>query len=113
MVEDQLDIRQSLQILFSTLPGERIMRPDYGCDLNAYIFENISEDLLADIRRTIRDNIQRHEQRVEPLDIIIKQNKLQPTQLDITLHYRIRGTDDSGRVRGELKIVASEGGLLL
>ena len=33
MVEEEEDIRQSLRILFSTLPGERLMKPDYGCDL--------------------------------------------------------------------------------
>ena len=33
MVSDMVDIQESLQILLSTRPGERIMQPNYGCDL--------------------------------------------------------------------------------
>ncbi|UZM16231.1 GPW/gp25 family protein [Pseudomonas kielensis] len=113
LVEDQDDIRQSLQILFSTLPGERIMRATYGCDLHAYLFENISEDLLADIRRSIRDSVLRYEPRVELLNTTAQQNAQHPTRLDITLNYRVRGTDDMGQISGDLDIASAKGGRFL
>ena len=49
MVADEEDIRQSLFILFSTTPGERIMTPHYGCDLNSLVFEKIGDSLRAAI----------------------------------------------------------------
>lgn len=39
MVEGEEDIRQGLEILLSIAPGERIMRPDFGCDLQSLAFE--------------------------------------------------------------------------
>lgn len=39
MADGDEDIRQSLWVLLSCAPGERIHRPDYGCDLRKYAFE--------------------------------------------------------------------------
>ncbi len=47
MAEGAEHVRQSMKILFLTEPGERIMREDYGCGLNDYLFENISDELIA------------------------------------------------------------------
>ncbi len=41
------NVRQSMKILFLTEPGERIMREDYGCGLNDYLFANINDELIG------------------------------------------------------------------
>jgi uncharacterized protein len=104
LVEDQEDIRQSLRILFSTLPGERIMRADYGCDLNAVLFDSISADLLADIRRLIRDSVLRYEPRIILQEVTAQQNISNPTQLQVGVSYRIRGSDLAGELTGMIDI---------
>ncbi len=104
MVVDQEDIRQSLRIMFSTQPGERIMRPEFGCDLQSAVFENISEDLLADISAKINDSILRDEPRVTVESLQLTQDKAQPSQLNLQLTYRIRGTDSAGQITGQLDI---------
>ena len=43
MVAEEEDIQESLRILFSTAPGERVMHPSYGCGLKRMVFEQISE----------------------------------------------------------------------
>lgn len=50
------EVLQCLQILIATIPGERIMRPDYGCNLYTRIWENIdtvASEGLQDIRVAI------------------------------------------------------------
>ena len=42
MLEDEEDIRSSLQILLSTRPGERIMVPGYGCNLDELLFSPLN-----------------------------------------------------------------------
>ena len=49
MVSGRIDIEQSLGILLSTLPGERIMQPRYGCDLTPILFEPLTTSLITDI----------------------------------------------------------------
>ncbi len=109
MVEDQEDIRQSLQILFSTASGERIMRPDYGCDLNSIMFENLCEDLLADIERKMTERILRYETRVVLNSLHVTQNQGNPSQLDVSVTYRVRGSDMTGTLSALLDITDGQG----
>ena len=44
------DIRESLHVLFSTAPGERVCRYDYGCPLRRYAFEPLTTQLLVRMR---------------------------------------------------------------
>lgn len=109
MVEDQEDIRQSLQILFSTAPGERVMRPDYGCDLNSIMFENLGEDLLADIERKITESILRYETRVVLNSLQVTQSPGTPSQLIVSVSYRVRGSDMTGKLDALLDIGDGQG----
>lgn len=104
MVLDIEDIRQSLLILFSTQPYERIMRPDYGCDLQSAVFENISNDLIADISSKITDSILRYEQRVTLVSLDITQDKKHPYVLRILLTYRVRGMEAEQQINGQLDL---------
>ena len=47
------DIRESLHVLFSTAPGERVCRYDYGCPLRRYAFEPLTTQLLVRLRNEI------------------------------------------------------------
>lgn len=109
MVEDQNDICQSLQILFNTATGERLMRPDYGCDLNGVMFENLCHDLLADIERKITESILRYETRVALNSLEVTQNTDNPSQLDVVVGYRIHGSNTTGQLRALLDITDGQG----
>jgi len=111
MVEDIDDIRQSMQILFSTQLGERIMRPNYGCDLHSAVFENISDDLIAGITANITDSILRYEQRVQLESVTVDQDRQTLNLLRVQVAYRIRGTDAVLRLVGQLDIGDGRGGI--
>ncbi|WP_440974364.1 GPW/gp25 family protein [Pseudomonas koreensis] len=102
--DDEEDIRQSLQILFATQPGERIMRYGYGCDLASAAFEPISDDLLAELTTRINESILRYEQRVVVDSLLIARHPHEPSQLSIRLIYRIRGTSESQHMSGQLDL---------
>ena len=42
--------------LLLTNKGERIMQPDFGCDLRASLFQNITDELVVQIDQTIRES---------------------------------------------------------
>lgn len=51
MLEEEADIASSLEILLSTMPGERVMQPRYGCNLSELVFESLDtrmKTLMAD-----------------------------------------------------------------
>lgn len=74
MVSNEEDIRQSLQILFSTGAGERIFRFDYGCNIRLWVFEEMTLTTKTLLIDSIRQAILYHEPRitVEKIDVEIK-----------------------------------------
>lgn len=102
---DAEDVRQSLHILFSTLPGERIMRSEYGCDLSAAMFEPINDVLLAELNVKISESILRYEQRVVIDSLELMRDESCASQIQLILVYRIRGTRDSQRFNGRLNLL--------
>lgn len=64
LVSEEEDIKESLQIILSTKPGERVMIPDFGCDLKLLAFEPISSSLIFKIERIISKAVLNYEPRV-------------------------------------------------
>ncbi len=69
MVDGEQDIRESLYILLSTSLKERVMRPNYGCNLQDYLFEEADEALLKKVQTTVNDAILLHESRINLISV--------------------------------------------
>ncbi|MCQ4054443.1 GPW/gp25 family protein [Aeromonas sp. SG16] len=93
MAEGMDDIFQSLNILFCTQFGDRILHEEFGCDLNQFVFSNITNTLLSDIERQINDCVLRYEPRVEIVDVRFDTLNMQSGILTIEVNYRLCGSD--------------------
>ncbi len=96
MVEDEVDIHQSVHILFSTSLGERIMQTRYGCNLKDYQFEPTNNSFLGFLEDLVENAILYHEPRInlETIDITQPdQNDLIEGRLRILLEYTIPGVN--------------------
>lgn len=87
------DIRESLHVLFSTTPGERVNRHDYGCPLRRYAFEPLTTQLLVRMRNEISRAVIRYEPRITLEDVSFEE---QPDQgvLLIRLTYTVVRTNN-------------------
>lgn len=87
MVSADQDILQSLQILLNTSPGERIMLADFGCDLSAFMFEEINQSLINQITRNVSDAILKHEPRIRMDQLEVTPAKDGTGVVDIRLSF--------------------------
>ncbi len=92
MTSDIEDINKSLEILFSTSLGERLMQPGYGSNLERFLFEPISETLKTYMKDLINDAILYHEARIKLLDLRLEAFE-NDGRIDITLEYMVKGTN--------------------
>ena len=69
MVQDDASIRQSLLLLLSTSPGERVMRPDYGCYLRRLVFAPNDDTTAGLAIHYVRQAVGRWEPRVEIIGV--------------------------------------------
>lgn len=90
MVSSQEDIDQSLGILLSTSLGERIMQPEYGCDLRDNVFDAIDSSFKTFILELARTAILYHEPRIRILLIDLQTDQVLEGVLKILIEYEIR-----------------------
>jgi hypothetical protein len=64
-------IRNSIINLFNTAPGERLLLPDYGCNLRRYVFESMSDSTSRLLGRSIKTAIEQWEPRVTVVSISV------------------------------------------
>lgn len=93
MVDGPGLISQSLMILLGTVPGERVMRPDYGCPLDRLVFAPNDATTAGLAIHYVRQALRRWEPRVEILRLDAGPDPQgAPEALRIWLEYRIRRT---------------------
>ncbi|MBB1492345.1 MULTISPECIES: GPW/gp25 family protein [unclassified Paracoccus (in: a-proteobacteria)] len=90
-------ISQSLMILLGTVPGERVMRPDYGCPLDRLVFAPNDATTAGLAIHYVRQALRRWEPRVDILRLDAGPDPQgAPEALRIWLEYRIRRTVQHG-----------------
>jgi phage baseplate assembly protein W len=97
VADDEL-IRQSLLLLISTRPGERVMRPEYGCDLHWLVFSPNDDTTAGLAIHFVRQAVARWEPRVEVLRVDANRDLYEGTRLEIVLDYRVRATLRGDRI---------------
>lgn len=93
LVSGPEDIHQSLQILFATDIGERVMQDNFGCDMNRYLFEEADQGLINGLQQTISDAILYHEPRIELDNLDVSLSDADQGLLLITLEYTVLSTN--------------------
>ena len=91
--EYEADIRQSIFIILETSPGERVMRPDFGCGIHDLVFEVIDAATLTRIEMVVGDALGKYEARIEVLRVQVDPFHAADGQLLIELEYRVRRTN--------------------
>ena len=98
MVEEEEDIKESLRILLSTRPGERVMQPSFGCGLRAKVFDTINESTITEIKDIIERAILFFEPRITLEDIDVATEDALEGRLNIQLNYRVRKTNTRSNI---------------
>jgi phage baseplate assembly protein W len=91
--EYEESIRQSIWIILSTAPGERVMRPDFGCAIHDLVFAPNSAATQGMAEHHVREALLRWEPRIEVLDVTAVASGGQDEELLIGINYRVRTTD--------------------
>jgi phage baseplate assembly protein W len=93
MVEHEESIRQAVWIILSTAPGERVMRPDFGCGIHDLVFAPNSPGTAGRVAGEVRQALVRWEPRIDLLDVQATAQPGEPNTLLIRIEYRVRTTN--------------------
>lgn len=93
LVDEEEDIRQSLTILLSTQLGERVMQPNFGCDLQSVVFEKTDKPTKTLIRDMVETAILYHEPRIKLLTVNVEDDSGIEGKITLNIVYLIKATN--------------------
>ena len=90
MIKDLVTLaKQNLKMLILTVPGERIMIPDYGVGLKQYLFSNFSETVYSEIEDQIRQQVNKYMPSIQIIGIGFPSQFAEENYLGIVIKFAI------------------------
>jgi hypothetical protein len=83
-------VEQAIWAILETAPGERVMRPEFGCAIHDLVFAAPSPTLVGQIHGAVHSALARFEPRIEVLAIDVVPDDGAPGLLRIEIDYRLR-----------------------
>lgn len=94
MASGVTELEQAIYLILSTSPGERPMRPEFGCRLADFIFANADATTAGLVAHEVRQALARWEPRIAVEDVSVTIGPDEPSTLLIDITYRILHTYD-------------------
>ena len=93
LVVAEESIEDCITTILGTSPGERVMRPEFGCGIWDLVMEANTSQLHGRVMQRVRDALVRWEPRIDVLDVRVESPPEQRTLLLIRIDYRIRSNN--------------------
>lgn len=94
LVAGTTEIEESIRLILMTAPGERPMRPEFGCAIHDYVFAPADASTAGDIAYAVRISLNRWEPRVDLGEVTVRFDAVDRGVLYVEIEYLVRGTND-------------------
>mgnify|MGYP001192047883 FL=1 len=96
--EGERSIEESLRILIGTAPGERIMRPDFGCRVHELIFSPNNQNTASLASFYVQEALVKWEPRIREVYVDAHPDPMNDNALQIDIRYRVIATNSVGNM---------------
>jgi phage baseplate assembly protein W len=103
------DLADAIRVVLLTAPGERVMRPRFGCRIWDLLFEPVNANLVGLIAQAVRDALAEWEPRIEVEDVRPVQDSDDAALVQIAITYRVRTTNDRRNLVYPFYVIPREG----
>jgi hypothetical protein len=87
---EEQKIEESILLVLSTAPGERLMLPDFGCGIHDLVFSPNNASTVTTVVDLVRRALTKYEPRIDVIDVTAETSTEQPNLLLIRVDYRVR-----------------------
>jgi hypothetical protein len=87
-------IEKAIRLILGTSPGERPMRPEFGCRIHEYLFAPADAQTAGSIAKEVRHALRRWEPRIDVEDVVVTFDARESNLLYIDVRYSIKATND-------------------
>jgi hypothetical protein len=94
LVDGDREIVESIRLILATAPGERPMRPEFGCAIHDLVFAPADSSTAGQIAYEVRMSLERWEPRIDLTDVVVDFSLAGSGTLLIDIQYTLRNTND-------------------
>jgi uncharacterized protein len=94
LVDGDREIVESIRLILATAPGERPMRPEFGCAIHDLVFAPADSATAGQIAYEVRQSLERWEPRIDLTDVVVDFAEADNGTLLIDIQYSLRNTND-------------------
>lgn len=109
LVSGDRELEESMRLILGTAPGERPMRPEFGCRIQEFVFAPSDATTAGRIAHEVRSALVRWEPRVELLGVDVYPADEDRSTLYIDVHYQERSTNDPRNLVFPFYLIPEEG----
>jgi phage baseplate assembly protein W len=108
LVQGEDDIAQAIGVILGTAPGERPMRPEFGCAVHDLVFDTIDAAMIGQLETAIRAALDRWEPRIEVTVLDFDLTAMHEGRLDIEIRYVVRATNQERNLVHPFYVIPAE-----
>ena len=109
LASGETDVDQAIEIILSTAPGERPMRPEFGCGVHDFVFDTIDAATVGRLETEIRRALDRWEPRIVLDEVDFDLSEMADGRLLINIGYRLRATNHQRNLVYPFYVIPDEG----
>ena len=109
LVSREREIEQSIRLILSTAPGERPMRPEFGCAIHDHVFDPADGRTSGRIELAVREALRRWEPRIDVLDVRVGRHPDEEDALLLDIRYSTGDANDPRNLVYPFYIIPGEG----
>jgi len=94
LVDGDREIVESIRLILATAPGERPMRPEFGCAIHDLVFAPADSTTAGQIAYEVRQSLERWEPRIDLADVVVDFAEVDSGTLLINVRYSISTSND-------------------
>ncbi len=94
LATDEKDIQEAILIILGTSKGERIMRPDFGCDIHEMVFSSLNSATITLMLKSIQEALVLWEPRIDLLKVEADDEKANYGKIIFDIEYIVRTTNN-------------------
>jgi phage baseplate assembly protein W len=87
------DVKEAIRIILGTNWGERVMRPDFGAGLDAFVFSPLNQTTMQQVQTRVRDSLIKWEPRIDVKQVNVTIDPSERSKMLIAITYRVRVTN--------------------
>ncbi|MCE6995324.1 GPW/gp25 family protein [Saccharothrix sp. S26] len=110
MVDRDQEIQEAIRLILGTAPGERPMRPEFGCGIHDLVFATADGATAGRVSREVRTALDRWEPRIDVTDVVVAFDSVDVGTLYIDIRYTVKSTNDQRNLVFPFYTIPSEEG---